>query len=332
MPPIPSSFIMKYIEINENTDRQLSFYLALEEFVARHMTQESECFFMWQVTPSVIFGRNQLIENEVNVNFCKMHGIKMYRRKSGGGCVYADMNNIMFSYITTAEFVGFTFYKYINRIVLALRKLGVDAKPSIRNDILINGRKVSGNAFYHLPKRCVVHGTLLYDTNMVFMTKAITPDSEKLQTKGVESVRQHITLLKDYVDCDIEQLKDFFRKELCDSSYHINNDDLKIITEIEREYLSDDFIYGNNPKFTKTFRKRFDRVGNIEAKCEIKNNTLKNLNLMGDFFMLRDISELIERMKGVKLNPEELNKALPDNISDYILNLSKNDFISLFLQ
>ena len=80
--------------------RCLSFYLAMEEFVARRL-DEPDCFFMWQVEPSVIFGRNQVLENEVNLDYCKAHGIKVYRRKSGGGCVYADMDNLMWSFITS---------------------------------------------------------------------------------------------------------------------------------------------------------------------------------------------------------------------------------------
>ena len=133
-----------------NQTRRLSFYLAMEEYVARHLNHDDDCFFMWQVNPSVIFGRNQLIEKEVNIDYCKKHHIEMYRRKSGGGCVYADMSNVMFSYITRDENVNFTFNRYINLLVLVLFKMGIDAKANGRNDILIDGKKVSGNAFYHI--------------------------------------------------------------------------------------------------------------------------------------------------------------------------------------
>ena len=127
---------MVYIALPDDKVRRLSFYLAMEEYVARHVNA-LDCFFMWQVEPSVIFGRNQLIENEVNLDFCRKHHIQIYRRKSGGGCVYADMNNVMFSYITSEEQVGFTFNRYINMVVLMLQKLGVDASPSGRNDVMI---------------------------------------------------------------------------------------------------------------------------------------------------------------------------------------------------
>ena len=193
---------MKYIELPAEQPRQLTFYLAMEEYVARHVLEPSEgvngdCFFMWQVDPSVIFGRNQLLENEVNMNYCREHGIGIYRRKSGGGCVYADRNNIMFSYITAEQNVGFTFNRYVNMVVHVLQRLGVDARASGRNDVMIGDCKVSGNAFYKMPGRSIVHGTMLYDTDMLNMVGAITPTDAKLLSKGIQSVRQRIALLKE---------------------------------------------------------------------------------------------------------------------------------------
>ena len=240
---------MKYVALPEEKVRCLSFYLAMEEYIARNI-DEDDLFFIWQVEPSVIFGRNQLIENEVNLDFCRNHGIKTYRRESGGGCVYADMSNIMFSYVTKDEAVGFTFNRYINMVVLVLQKLGVDARASGRNDIMIGDRKVSGNAFYHIPGRSIVHGTMLYDTDMVNMVGAITPNDEKLVSKGVASVRQRIALLKDFINIDIEQFKTFVRNNLCQSEITLGEEDVKGIEEIEKEYLTDEFVYGNNPKYT----------------------------------------------------------------------------------
>ena len=104
--------------------RRLSFYLAMEEYVARRLNTGDDCFFMWQVEPTVIFGRNQLIENEVNLDYCRQRGIATFRRKSGGGCVYADMGNVMLSYVTRDENVHFTFNKYINLVALVLYMTG----------------------------------------------------------------------------------------------------------------------------------------------------------------------------------------------------------------
>lgn len=323
---------MLYIALPHDTRRRLSFYLAMEEYVARHI-EEHDCFFMWQVEPSVIFGRNQLIENEVNIDFCHRHNIRTYRRKSGGGCVYADMKNIMFSYITSDDNVGFTFNKYINMVVTVLRRLGTDARANGRNDIMIGNRKVSGNAFYKLPGRSIVHGTMLYDTDMENMVGSITPTGEKLTSKGIQSVRQRIALLKDYINIDIESFKQFVHDNLCDSERTLDAGDIAAIEEIEKEYLSPDFIYGNNPKYTVTRRGRIDNVGYMEIRMELKNDVIKSLNIVGDYFLTGDIdSSIINPLKGIPLTYDALASALPRHTEDIIMNLKREDLINLMIE
>ena len=192
---------MVYIQLAKNNPHKLSFYLAMEEYVARRLNLSDDCFFLWQVEPTVIFGRHQVIENEVNLEYCKANGIQTYRRKSGGGCVYADRNNVMLSYITRNDNVEKTFSKYLALVAEALQSiLGISAVATSNNDLLIEGAKVSGNAIYHTDGKIIAHGTLLYDTVMKNMISAITPSREKLQKHGVESVRQRITLLKEHTD------------------------------------------------------------------------------------------------------------------------------------
>ena len=322
---------MKYVALPDDKVRRLSFYLAMEEYIARKI-DEQDLFFMWQVEPSVIFGRNQLIENEVNLSFCRERGIKTYRRKSGGGCVYADMSNIMFSYVTKDEAVGFTFNRYINMVVLVLQKLGVDARASGRNDVMIGDRKVSGNAFYHIPGRSIVHGTMLYDTDMVNMVGSITPTDEKLVSKGVASVRQRIALLKDFIDLDINQFKSFVRSNLCDGEIMLDEADVKGIEEIEKEYLTDDFIYGNNPKYTIIRKKRVEGVGDLEIRVEMKNGEIKGMVMLGDYFIVGDIDNTIIRpLRGVRMEREAIETALPERLDSAILNLKKADFVDALL-
>lgn len=232
---------MKYVILPHADERRLSFYLAMEEYVARHCSDD-DLFFMWQVHPSVIFGRNQLLENEVNVDYCKQHHIEMYRRKSGGGCVYADMGNLMLSFVTSEENVNLAFNRFVGMVVLVLRKLGLEAVSTSHNDILIDNRKVSGTACYHLPGRTVVHGTLLYDTDMDNMLNAITPSQEKLQSKGIQSVRQRITLLHNLISLDLSALKDFIRTTLCVGEMVLTEAEIAEIERIEQYYLKEDFI------------------------------------------------------------------------------------------
>ena len=197
---------MVNIVFPDDKARKLSFYLAMEEYLAHH-SEMPACFFVWQVAPSVIFGRNQFVENEVNLAYCREHGIMVFHRKSGGGCVYADHDNLMLSLVTRQENVGFAFNQYINMVMLLLRQLGVEAVGSRHNDIMVGDRKVGGTACYKTGDHCIVHGTLLYDTNMEHMVGSITPSDAKLVSKGVKSVRQHIALLKDYTSLSLEQVK-----------------------------------------------------------------------------------------------------------------------------
>lgn len=323
---------MLYIALPDGQVRRLSFYLAMEEYVARHI-DGVDCFFMWQVEPSVIFGRNQLIENEVNLDYCRAHGIRTYRRKSGGGCVYADMSNVMFSYITHADNVGFTFNRYINMVVLVLHKMGIDARTSGRNDILIGGRKVSGNAFYKLPGSSIVHGTMLYDTDMENMVGSITPTDAKLLSKGVKSVRQRIALLKDYTDMGLDDFKRFVRENLCDGELMLDRRAVSDIEEIEREYLSEEFIYGNNPRYTVVRRRRIEGTGDIEARIELKNGVVKGVDIVGDYFLIGDLDgAIVKPLLGVRLTRGDVEAALPESAGDVIMNLGRAALIDILCE
>ena len=235
---------MTYLSLPFEENRRLSFYLAMEEYAARQLNEGDDLFFLWQVQPSVIFGRNQVIENEVNLDYCREHGIQLYRRKSGGGCVYADMSNVMMSYITRSDEVVTTFARYMEMVCQMLRELGLSATSTENNDVLIDGRKVSGNAFYHIPGHSIVHGTMLFDTDMEHMLHAITPPQVKLSKHGVQSVRQRITLLKEHTDISIEDVKYCAIQRLCDQELQLTESDVAAIERLEQEYLSHEFIYG----------------------------------------------------------------------------------------
>lgn len=320
---------MQYVILPEEKTRRASFYLAMEEHVARRLPA-SDYLFCWQIEPSVVFGRNQVMANEINTAYCRDNNIGMFRRKSGGGCIYADMGNVMFSFITDSDNVGLTFNRYINMMVLMLRKIGVKAAATGRNDIVVDGRKVSGNAFYHLPGRSIVHGTMLYDTDMDNMLHAITPPDAKLESKGVESVRQRITLLKDHIDIGVDGLKDGIMRSLCDGEYALNAGDVAGIEELERnEYLSQAFIQGKDPMHTIVRRRRIDGVGCIEASVEAKGGVIKSVGLTGDFFATGDVDAMLHGLEGVGTDCESISAALPERVDNIIMNLRKDDLVNL---
>lgn len=234
---------MKNIVIPDCTQRRLIFYLAMEEYVARYV--DDDAFFVWQSDPTVIIGRNQVLENEVNLPFCKDNDIQVYRRKSGGGCVYSDKGNVMVSYVSSRGNVSDVFDKYLSALSESLQRLGVPAMRSGRNDILVEGRKVSGNAFQMMPDRCVVHGTLLYSTDIDVLTEAIRPPLEKLNRHGVESVRQRVLNIAEYVEAkglkdarlhSVEALKTYLVETFCVGEIILSDEDIRKIEIIENEY------------------------------------------------------------------------------------------------
>ena len=211
---------MKYVVLPDERIHPLSFYLSMEDYLAQNM-EDDDLLMLWQVEPSVIYGRNQVVENEVNLDYCREHGIQVYQRKSGGGCVYADRDNLMLSMVTTEENVGFAFNRFVTMVLLVLRKMGIEATGTTNNDIMIGDRKLCGTACRKMPRGCIVHSTMLYDTNMEHMLNAITPGPEKLEKKGIQSVRQRITLLKDYTSLSLDEVKALIRETLCQGERRI---------------------------------------------------------------------------------------------------------------
>ena len=325
---------MKYLKLPCGRLRQLPFYLAMEEHAAHMLRNDNnldELFFTWRVRPTVIFGRNQLIDSEVNVRYCQEHGIEYYRRKSGGGCVYADMDNLMLSYITRSDDVTMTFSRYTHAIVEMLKGLGLNASDNSRNDVMVDGRKVSGNAFYHLPGVSIVHGTMLYETCMENMLQAITPSATKLDSKGVKSVQSHITTLNQYLSpMTIEEFQLHVMSTLCNGTIELSDSDIAAIEEIEKSYLTPEFILGNNPRCNMERTGRIEGVGEFSIHLELNRNIIRHINIAGDFFLLGDLALITSRLHGVPFTSQAVNQALaPLDLSHIIMGLKNQQFIDL---
>ena len=323
---------MKYILLPKpDTIHQLPFYFAVEEYVARHYT-EDDYFMGWRVNPTVMLGRNQLIDNEVNTDYCKEHKIDIFRRKSGGGCIYADKGCIQFSYISRAVNANEAFAAYMQRMADLLKGLKIDAQLSGRNDILIDGTKVSGCAFYQLSNRSILHNSLLFDTQLDHLSNALTPAKEKLQSKGVASVRQRVTNVATYTQLDILAFMDYVRQEMCGTEVlKLTEEDMKEVAEIEKELASDDFVYGKNPKYSLIRKHRFDGVGTLEAHIELKNNIIGSVNMVGDYFLLGDIDhDFLSLLKGCEFTREAVEERLKDiDLSTIIRGLKLRQFLRL---
>ena len=176
----------------------LDEYLRIEQDLAQQVQEPT--LFTWVVSPTVIYGRHQLREQEVNESYCAEHGIRVVQRQSGGGCVYADEGNVMVSYVSPSTHNQEVFDEFLAMLSGAFRQLGYDAVTTEHNDILVGGRKVSGTACYTAPTGTVVHASILYDVNLEALEQAITPTAEKLAKHAVQSVRQRVANLRDIKD------------------------------------------------------------------------------------------------------------------------------------
>ena len=242
---------MSTLFLHTPLNKRLVWYLAAEEYVAKHIDRllpsddQDGILFVWIVDPTVIIGRHQVLHNEVNTAFCQEHNIAVYRRKSGGGCVYADAGNLMVSYIARSTHSEQVFQHYLDRMSDFLRHLGYDAVKSTHNDIMIGPHKVSGNACFALPTATIVHGTLLYNVDYSVLQQAITPSVEKLAKHGVESVRQRVINIRDIEATTIDStsaLAEAVQQYWSEEQIEFSQEDLLAIDAIEQEYLDPEFI------------------------------------------------------------------------------------------
>lgn len=238
------------LHITPPANRRLVWYLAMEEYLAKHV--EEEIFVTWIVSPTVIFGRHQVMEAEVNMAYCRANNIATYRRKSGGGCVYADEGNLMMSLISPNTHSEQVFQTFLDRVTHVLCNLGYAAAKSGHNDIMVDGYKVSGNACYAMPTGTIVHGTMLVNVDFDALQQAITPSVEKLAKHGVQSVRQRVENLStihhtSQLPTPLQtpaQFATILHKALCTSARELTVEEIMEIDMIEQSYLDPAFIAG----------------------------------------------------------------------------------------
>lgn len=331
---------MKYLNLPVTSAKPLPFYLAAEEWAARCLPPD-DYFFVWQVDPTVICGRHQDIGAEVNLDYCRREGIAVVRRLSGGGAVYADRGNFMFSYITPGDEITGTFARYTGMVAEMLRGIGIDAVATGRNDIVVGYRKISGNAFYHLPDRCIVHGTMLYTIDAERLAHVLTPNKAKLESKGIKSVPMRVTCLSE-LGCRVplDEFGEFAVRSLTDSVRTVAPDELRQIEALEQKYYEPDrkHFRDNSGQCCSsgiiTRATTVPGVGEIKARISIDtNNIIQNISLEGDFFILSDIETLCRRFRGVEFSRKPLAEALAGTEAGAcIAGLSNEALLSLITE
>ena len=296
--------------------------------------------------PSVIIGVNQNAYAEIDLPYLKKHNIELVRRSSGGGAVYHDFGNLVFENIVVGDTSKFgDFHAIGDPVVDALHDLGVkSAEVSGRNDMTINGKKFSGMAIVKGDNAYAAGGTVMFDLNMAAASEVLTPEKDKLASKGVKSVDARVTNIKPYLPAKYQEwtTADFKNYLLChmfgvDSmdqveTYHLTDHDWSIIDQrLDKQYRTDEWNYGKNPGFKHYVSKHFP-IGTVSFNFNEKNGQITEAKVYGDFFTAGNPHTVEDHLVGTKLDKDSLVAAL--NASDLDANLgrvSADDLADLIL-
>lgn len=326
--------------INRNTDPALNH--GIEEYFMKET--DEDVFSLWQNYNTILVGKNQDIFAEINMDYAKDKGLTIVRRRSGGGTIYCDLGNMQYSFITKDDknISGIeSFQEFAKPVVEALRNLGLNAEFTGRNDILLEGKKISGNAQYRNKGRIVHHGTLLYQTDTEMLKGALYSRPIKFKNKAVKSVFARVGEIKDFVDMDIKDFMDYV------SSYII--DYYKIDKVLDYEDL-DDEVKDKIEEYAKPFRDKEWNIGKdhnqnhasfsvkypyglVEYKLRAKDGKIESLYILGDYFEDEAVEKLAQGLIGVEVERDALEKALDAyEISDYIKGMDKETLIEDLLK
>ncbi|MFB6766046.1 lipoate--protein ligase [Bacillus altitudinis] len=327
---------MLFIDNEQHYDPMIN--LAIEEYCLKYLDPEETYLLFYINQPSIIIGKNQNTIEEINTKYVEDNGIKVVRRLSGGGAVYHDKGNLNFSFITKDDGDSFhNFKKFTEPVIKALEKLGVKAELSGRNDIMADGRKISGNAQFATRGRIFSHGTLLFDSEIEHVVSALNVKKEKIESKGIKSIRSRVANISELMDQ--KMTTEEFRKILLSYIFDTNGDvpeykltekDWEKIHEISRDrYQKWEWNYGRSPKFNLQYSKRFP-AGSIDLRLEVKKGIIQDCKIFGDFFGVGDIADIEKRLIGQQYDRKTISDVLEDmDMRHYFGNVSKEDFLDL---
>lgn len=327
---------MKYIVNNSNDPR---YNLAFEEYCFKHLSRDEDYVILWINGPAIIVGKNQNTLEEVNSEYVEANGIKVVRRITGGGAVYHDLGNLNFSIITTAtEKERIDFKKYNIPILKALNKLGLNCELSGRNDITLEGKKFSGIAQSVWKNRVLNHGTLLFDTELDVLSKALNVKQDKIESKGIKSVKSRVTNIREFLteDVDMEEFKALLIKHIFEmegldpEEYKLSEKELGEVDRLFKEkYSTWEWNYGESPKFNYSNYKRYP-FGSVDVRFNVVGGKIKDPKIYGDFFGTQDVSLLEEALDGLSYKKEDLLEGLKDQpFNKYFGDISLEEFIDL---
>lgn len=308
------------------------FNLSAEEYLLR---EKSEDFFLiWKNEPCIVIGKNQVAADEISPDYVSARSLPVVRRMTGGGAVYHDAGNLNFSFIQNGEPNR---AKLCRPVIEVLRSLGVEAELSGRNDITVDGRKVSGTAMCSHGGRSLFHGTLLINSDLEAMSEALRPDENKLMGHGVKSVRSRVANLSEYTKEEVSPdiigaMLAEYMTERDGEIYELGESDIEAIEKLrDSKYSTDEWNCGAE-RFSKAERSRLS-CGTVYIKKKAACGRIEDIRIFGDFMNIGDISKLEARLRGAEFRREEIISALEEaRVEKYIPNLTADELADIIMK
>ncbi|MEA3308994.1 MAG: lipoate--protein ligase [Chloroflexota bacterium] len=327
---------MLFVDNANQTDSRLN--LALEEHLVKNLAINEELLLFYINAPSIIIGRNQNTLEEINTAYVKEHDVQVVRRLSGGGAVYHDLGNLNFSFITPYRPGQPQDFKHFTQpVIRVLHALGVEAELSGRNDILVDGRKISGNAQYRTARRMFSHGTLLFDTQLAGVVAALNVSQSKITSKGLKSVRNRVANISEFLaeplttrEFRARLLQGIFNHATEIPTYELTEADWDEIHRIKAErYDCWEWNYGRSPEFNVQHSHRFP-AGEVDVRLNIHQGEIQSAKIYGDFLGDGEINDLEQCLIGTRYDRAPLAAALAAlEVSTYFGGVTREEFLDL---
>ncbi|WP_033159646.1 lipoate--protein ligase [Mycoplasmoides alvi] len=329
---------MSWILTTDSTDPYVN--AATEEYLLKKFDSHDELIiYLWRNDNTIVIGRNQNPLKEINLGLVQNDKVNLFRRFSGGGTVYHDLGNLNYTFIhKTSINQPNNYFKLVQPIINFLNSIGVKAEFKGRNDLEIDGKKISGNAQYLYQDKLLHHGTLLFQLNSNKLAKYLNVDLAKIEAKGIDSVRKRITNIYEHLPNKNEWSIDRFVKEC--TNWFIQKDQAKLIEldDEAKQFIFDraknhfatwEWNYGNIDESTFLNKKRFSS-GTVEIYLKIKNGFIEDIKFIGDFLSIKDVSELQDQLKNHKYELSEVKEIFNStNLSDYFGQISSLELLDL---